>query len=84
MASWNFFTLYDFGLRGRLPIFQRQFLSRRFSRVRIGSILSEASSLDNGVPQGSILSVTLLAVAINGAITMRFTGLDPSFFVNNF
>ena len=36
----------------------------------MGSILSEACAIEDGVPQGSILSVTFLAVAINSIISV--------------
>ena len=51
-------TAWCRGLRGRLPIFIKQFLSDRLLRVRVESILSEACALEDGMPQGSILSVT--------------------------
>ena len=77
------FSLFEFGLRGRLPIFIKQFLSDRFSRVRVGSILSEACTLEDGVPQGSILSVTLFAVAINSAISVLPYGVHSSLYVDD-
>ena len=36
--------------------------------VRIGNIQSEEKQLENGVPQGLILSVTLFALKIDGVI----------------
>ena len=38
-------SLYEFGLRGRSPVFIRQFLSNRFLRVRVGNVLSDAHPL---------------------------------------
>lgn len=57
-------SLYNFDLRDRLHLFIRQYLSHNLLQVRVGNVLFEACPLENGVPQGSILSVTLFAVAI--------------------
>ena len=51
--------LHEIGLKGRLPIFVQNFLSNREFKVHVGSTLSEAHNQEEGVPQGSILSVTL-------------------------
>ena len=53
--------LFDLGLRGNLPIFINKFLHNRFFQVRVGSTLSHDFFQEQGVPQGSILSVTLFA-----------------------
>ena len=76
-------SLYDFGLRGRLPNFIQQFLSQRLFRVRVGSVLSETRPLEDGVPQGSILSVTLFAVAINSVISVLPEGVSGSLYVDD-
>lgn len=60
----HFFSLFEFGLHCWLLIFIQQFLSHCFLWVRIGGVLSEVCPLEDGVPQGSILCVTLFAVAI--------------------
>ena len=74
---------FEFGLRGCLPIFIKQFLSDRLLRARVGSILSEACALEDGVPQGSILNVTLFAVAINSAISVLPDGFHSSLYVDD-
>ena len=76
-------SLHEFGLRGRLPIFIQQFLSNRILRVRVAGALSEARPLQNGVPQGSILSVTLFAVAINSVISVLPDGVRGSLYVDD-
>lgn len=75
--------LFEFGLRGRLPVFIKKFLSNRLIRVRVGSTLSESHPLEDGVPQGSILSVTLFAVAINGVIDVLPDGVRSSLYVDD-
>ncbi|GFU17305.1 probable RNA-directed DNA polymerase from transposon X-element [Trichonephila clavipes] len=52
-------NMYDFGLRGNLPIFIFNFLAVRYFNVRIGHSSSHKFIQDQGVPQGSVLSVTL-------------------------
>ena len=58
-------TLHKWGFRGHLPIFIENFLKNRTFKVRIGRDVSQSYSLENGVPQGSVLSVTLFAIAVN-------------------
>ena len=57
--------LHDFGIRGRLAYFISAFLNERQFRVRVGDTLSNPHEQEMGVPQGSILSVTLFSVKIN-------------------
>ena len=49
--------LSDFGLKGRLPIFIDNFLSNRNSKVSVGTTLSDLQDQEEGVLQGSILSL---------------------------
>ena len=57
--------LKNIGLEGHLPIFIKNFLKNRKIRVRLGDTLSSEYSLDNGTPQGSILSPILFILIIN-------------------
>ena len=68
--------LSDFGLKGRLPIFIADFLKNRQFKVRIGSTLSDFFDQEMGVPQGSILSVTLFSIKMNS--------LSKTLFVDDF
>lgn len=58
-------TLHDIGLRGALALFLSNFLSDRTLKVRIGSQLSDPVIIEEGVPQGSVLSCTLFIIAMN-------------------
>ena len=60
--------LLEFGLHGNLPIFIKNFLNNRQIKVRVGSTLSNAKSVDEGVPQGSVLSCTLFAIAMDTVV----------------
>ena len=57
--------LQDWGLEGNIIHFIWNFLQDRKFQVSIGNHLSRTFVLDNGVPQGSVLAVTLFLVAIN-------------------
>ena len=57
--------LHDMDHRGRLPLIIPNFLSERKFRVIVGTSLSDCYDQEMGVPQGSILSVTLFIVNIN-------------------
>ena len=57
--------LHGIGLRGNLPFFIKNFMNNRTLQVKISTFLSRKFNLDNGLPQGSILSVFLFLLAIN-------------------
>ena len=74
--------LYDLGIRGRLPIFVASFLSDRRFRVRIGTVLSGPHDQELGVPQGSVLSVTLFSLKINSVANSIPRGVTCSMYVD--
>ena len=76
--------LHSMDLRGRLPLFIKNFLSERKFRVRVGTSLSDFYDQEMGVPQGSILSVTLFIVKINSITSCIRNGVDKSLFVDDF
>ena len=76
--------LIDFGLKARLPNFINNFLSNRKSTVRVGTTLSDLQGHEEGVPQGSILSVTLLNVKVNNIVKALNPGVDCSLYVDDF
>jgi len=57
--------LFELGLRGRILQFIANFLENRFFRVRLNGSLSNIKVQESGVPQGSVLSVTLFIVKID-------------------
>ena len=75
---------HDMDLRRRLPLFIQNFLSERKFRVRVGTSLSDFYDQEMGVPQGSILSVTLFIVKINSFTSCIRNGVDKSLFVDYF
>ncbi|XP_055944481.1 uncharacterized protein LOC129975443 [Argiope bruennichi] len=69
--TWRFGILkdlHDHGLRGNLPIFIQNFLKLRKFRVKVESEYSDYFIQEEGVPQGSILSVTLFILKINNIL----------------
>ncbi len=76
--------LYDFGIRGRLAFFISAFLDERQFRVRVGDTLSDPHEQEMGVPQGSILSVTLFSVKINNIVKTVCPGVECFLYVDDF
>lgn len=86
-ASWNHHilrTLMDVRMTGPLPQFIWNFLHDRSMRVRIGAIASELYPQLEGVPQGSVSSCTLFALAINGLATCMPKYVESSLYVDDF
>ncbi|GBN20959.1 putative RNA-directed DNA polymerase from transposon X-element [Araneus ventricosus] len=61
-------TLPNFGFCGNLPVFIQNFLLLRSFKVRIGCTLSDSFIQSEGVPQGSVLSVTLFILHISNIL----------------
>ena len=76
--------LHKVGLRGRMPMFIQNFLTSRVFRVRLGSIYSDMYEQEMGVPQGSILSVTLFMLKINSIADVIPASFEKSLFVDDF
>ena len=86
-TTWKFGILkdlHDAGLRGRLPLFIAGFLCDRKFQVRVGGSYSKLCEQETGVPQGSILSVTLFCLKINSIIKAVCPGVDYSLYVDDF
>ena len=75
--------LYTYGLRGRLPLMIGPFLKERRFRVSISNVLSYERKQESGVPQGSILSVTLFAVKVNSFDAVIPNNINTSLFVDD-
>ena len=76
--------LHDFGIRGRLAYFISAFLNKRQFRVRVGDTFSNPHEQEMGVPQGSILSVTLFSVKINNIVKSVSPGVECFLYVDDF
>ena len=60
--------LFDAGLRGLLPMFISEFIINRTFNLKLKDIFSRKKELEMGLPQGSILSVSLFCLKINSII----------------
>ena len=60
--------LHDFRIRSGLAYLISAFFNERQFRVRVGHTLSIPREQEMGVPQGSILSVTLFSVKVNNIV----------------
>lgn len=76
--------LHDMGLRGNLPRFIQHFLDDRTFQVRLGSVLSDTHKQEMGVPQGSVLSVTLFSIKINSISRCLEPDVTCSLYVDDF
>ena len=86
-TTWKYGIMKDLhnaGLRGRLPLFIEGFLKNRQFQVRVASTLSQLQYQEMGVPQGSILSVTLFGLKINSIVKSISPGVECSLYVDDF
>ena len=68
-STWKYGILKDLHgieLKGRLPRYIKEFLSKRRFRVKVNGAYFNSNPQEEGVPQGCVLSVTLFAIKING------------------
>ncbi|GBN73656.1 RNA-directed DNA polymerase from mobile element jockey [Araneus ventricosus] len=75
--------LHDLGLKGNLPIFIRNFLKLRKFRVKVESEFSDFFIQEEGVPQGSVLSVTLFILKINNILKQLPTSVRGYLYVDD-
>ena len=66
------------GLKGNLPTFISNFLSDREFNVRVNSTYFDIQEQEMGVPQGSILSVTLFSIKINSLAKVLNDNIEGS------
>src|SRR5215469_1399984 len=76
--------LFKLGFRGFLPLFIQNHLSNRTFQVRVGSTLSRQYELQEGVPQGSVLSVLCFALEFNDVLMEVLEGISCSLYVDDF
>jgi exonuclease III len=85
-TTWKYGIMQDLhkaGLRGRLPTFVSNFLSDRVFKVRVGNTYSNLFTQEMGVPQGSILSVTLFSLKINSIVSCIKPDIECSLYVDD-
>ena len=93
-TTWRFGIikeLFRMGIKGKIIRFINSFLSDRYIKVRVdryikvrvGNYVSQPFFQEEGVPQGSVLSVTLFAVAINRVLENIPSSVRGSLFVDD-
>uniref|UniRef100_A0A1Y1KBA2 Reverse transcriptase domain-containing protein n=1 Tax=Photinus pyralis TaxID=7054 RepID=A0A1Y1KBA2_PHOPY len=75
--------LHNWGLRGNLPAFIKNFLSHRTFRTRIGDTLSQIHTMENGIPQGSVMSCTLFLIAVDDLVSSIQKPLNACLYVDD-
>ena len=86
-TTWKYSILKDLhniGLKGHLPNFIKKFLGNRNFNIRLGSTISDNFEQEMGVPQGSILSVTLFSIKINSLAEVLRGDINGSLYVDDF
>ena len=86
-TTWKFGIVEDLhklGIRGHMAFFLSDFLMDRSFNVRVGNILSDDFVQEMGVPQGSILSVTLFSLKINNIVDCLQSGVKCFLYVDDF
>ena len=76
--------LLEMGLRNHLPIFIKNFLTDRTFHVRLGDAVSSSQPQEMGVPQGSVLSVTLFSIKINSIVKTLGPDIHKCLYVDDF
>ena len=84
MEIWYYKNIHNIGLKGRLPLFIQNFLNDREFKVKAGSTLLELHKQEQGVPQGSILSITLFSIKINVIVKNINPDADCSLYVDDY
>ena len=76
--------LKEANLTGQLPNFLVNFLKDRVFKVRIDSKTSDLFSLENAIPQGSVLSCTLFQIAIDSILKDLPRSIRKSLYMDDF
>ena len=76
-------TLEKFKLKGNLPIFIQNYLTKCSIQVQVSNEKSTPRNLDTGIPQGSSLSATLFLIAVNSLVDELRLFVHSSLFVDD-
>ena len=73
----------DVGIKGRMFNWIKDFLRERVIQVRIGGVFSKSVSIENGTPQGSVISPVLFNLMINDVFKEIGGGFGLSLFADD-
>lgn len=85
-STWRtgvLWRIHSLGLRGNLPLFLQNLMANRTIQVRYDGILSRHFVLEEGIPQGSVLSVILFAIGINDITSVIPSTVKHSLYVDD-
>ncbi len=85
-TTWRYHILHQLaslGLKGNMAVFIQSFLFHCSFRVQISSSISSSFTQYEGVPQGSVLSITLFLIAVNGIVSTPPLGVRSSLCVDD-
>ena len=86
-TTWKYHILSSLSaidLIGNLPKYIQNFLSNRLMKIKVSNTLSDPFPQHEGVPQGSVLSCTLFAIAINNLPSQMPPYIETSLYVDDF
>ena len=75
--------MHQMGIEGHLFNWVMDFLRERVVQVKIGSEASERFIVENGTPQGSVISLTLFTIMINDIFDNIPTGMGRTLFADD-
>ena len=75
--------LHRAGIGGRMFYWIKDFLNKRSIQVRVGGELSEPMGIENGTPQGSVISPVLFNVMINDIFEQVPSSFGKSLFADD-
>ena len=77
------FKIHDLGVRGRMFNWVQDFLKGRTIQVRVGGVRSKVVEIENGTPQGSVISPILFNIMINDIFANIGGGFGLSLFADD-
>ena len=77
------FKLEEMGVGGRMFNWINDFLKQRVIRVRVGDAISSQGIVENGTPQGSVISPVLFIVMINDIFSKVDRSVGRSLFADD-
>ena len=83
LETYCMLLVHDVDIKGRLPQFIDGFSFKRKFRVCIDSTISGVKNQEEGIPQGSIFSVTHFNIKINNVILELSSRIDGSLYVQD-
>nr|CAD2180569.1 unnamed protein product [Meloidogyne enterolobii]CAD2180571.1 unnamed protein product [Meloidogyne enterolobii] len=75
--------LYNYGIRGKLHRWLKNFLKDRTFKVKIGDDYSDEYTINSGVPQGTVIGPLLFIIYINDIVTKIGKEVSISMFADD-